>query len=134
MISPKISLPRVLTCCRWPDIISVHTHILMDVTMDAIFKALGDPTRLRIVQMLARGGETCVCTIVDELGMNQPAVSFHMAKLKQAGLLNARKEGQWTHYSLKVEALRDGPLAFLSEIVSDAEASAGTAGKVPCCE
>jgi len=102
--------------------------------MDEIFKALGDPTRLRIVQMLARGGETCVCAIVDELEMNQPAVSFHMAKLKHAGLLNARKEGQWIHYSLKIEALKDGPLAFLSAIVSDAEASAGTASKAPCCE
>lgn len=102
--------------------------------MDEIFKALGDPTRLRIVQMLARNGETCVCTIVDELEMNQPAVSFHMAKLKQAGLLNARKEGQWIRYSLKVEALKDGPLAFLFEVVSDAEASVETASKAPCCE
>jgi ArsR family transcriptional regulator len=106
----------------------------MDVPMDEIFKSLGDPTRLRIVKLLAQHGEVCVCKIVDELEMNQPAVSFHMAKLKQVGLLNARKEGQWIHYSLKVEALKDGPLAFLSEIVSDAEASAGTASKAPCCE
>lgn len=102
--------------------------------MDEVFKALGDPTRLRIVQMLARNGETCVCRITDELHMTQPAISFHMAKLKQAGLLNARKEGQWIHYSLKAEALKDGPLAFLAKIVSDAEASAGAAGKSCCCE
>ena len=102
--------------------------------MDEIFKALGDPTRLRIVQMLARHGEMCVCRIVDELEMHQPAISHHMAKLKQAGLLNARKEGQWIHYSLKVDAIRDGPLAILSEIVSLAEASAGTVSEVPCCE
>src|SRR3989339_352375 len=97
----------------------------MDTRMDEVFKALGDPTRLRIVQMLARHGEVCVCRIVDELEMNQPAVSHHMAKLKQAGLLNSRKQGQWIHYSLKVEALKDGPLAFLSEIASLAETSAG---------
>jgi len=101
--------------------------------MDEVFKALGDPTRLRIVKMLAQHGEVCVCRIVDELEMNQPAVSFHMGKLKQAGLLNARKEGQWIHYSLKVGALKDGPISFLSEIVSDAEASLETAGKAPCC-
>lgn len=102
--------------------------------MDEVFKALGDPTRLRIVQMLARNGETCVCRIVDELRMNQPAVSFHMAKLKQAGLLDARKEGQWVHYSLRAEALRNGPLAFLSEIVELAERSAEAASSSPCCE
>ena len=102
--------------------------------MDEIFKALGDPTRLRIVQMLAHNGETCVCKIVDEFEINQPAISHHMAKLKQAGLLNARKDGQWIHYSLKVDALRDGPLAFLSEIASLAEMSAGAARDVPCCE
>ena len=102
--------------------------------MDEIFKAIGDPTRLRIVQMLAQHGEMCVCRIVDELEMNQPTVSHHMAKLKQAGLLDARKEGQWIHYSLRVEALKDGPVAFLSEIVLLAEASAGGVSAVPCCE
>ena len=102
--------------------------------MDEVFKALGDPTRLKIVRMLAQHGETCVCVIVDKLAMNQPTVSFHMAKLKQAGLLNARKDGQWVHYSLKTEALRDGPLAFLAEIVALAEASAGTDGGGRCCD
>ncbi|HEX2986851.1 MAG TPA: metalloregulator ArsR/SmtB family transcription factor [Chloroflexota bacterium] len=102
--------------------------------MDEVFKALGDPTRLKIVRMLAENGETCVCRIVDELGMNQPAISHHMAKLKQAGLLTARKEGQWIHYSLKLEALKDGPLAFLAEIVSLAEASSNAMSGVSCCE
>jgi ArsR family transcriptional regulator len=102
--------------------------------MDEIFKALGDPTRLRIVQMLAQHSEVCVCRIVDELEMNQPTISHHMAKLKQAGLLNARKEGQWIHYSLKVEVFEDGPLAFLTGIVVLAKASAATASAVPCCE
>lgn len=102
--------------------------------MDEVFKALGDPTRLRIVRMLARNGETCVCTIVEKLEMNQPTVSFHMAKLKQAGLLNSRKEGQWVHYSLRVDAFRDGPLALLCEILELADASAGATVGSPCCE
>jgi DNA-binding transcriptional ArsR family regulator len=102
--------------------------------MDEIFRALGDPTRLRIVGMLARHGEVCVCKIVDELDMNQPAVSFHMSKLKQAGLLNSRKEGQWIHYSLKADAIASGPLAFLSEIVSLAEASPVAVRGASCCE
>ena len=102
--------------------------------MDEVFKALGDPTRLRIVQMLARDGEVCVCRFVDELGMNQPAVSHHMAKLRHAGLVKSRKEGQWIHYSLKVEALSHGPLAFLSEIVSLAEKAPAAADGARCRE
>ena len=81
--------------------------------MDEVFKALGDPTRLRIVEMLAERGETCVCKIVDELGLSQPAISHHMAALKHAGLLFARRDGQWIHYSLNPRAFEDGPLAYL---------------------
>lgn len=105
--------------------------------MEDVFKALGDPTRLRIVKMLAENSETCVCTIVDELNMGQSAVSHHMAKLKQAGLLHSRKEGQWIHYSLNVDALKNGPLALLSELVLACDKSAGkasgNAGKNACC-
>lgn len=100
--------------------------------MDEVFKALGDPTRLRIVRMLASNGETCVCRMVDELGMNQPAISHHMAKLKHAGLVHARREGQWIHYSLKAQALADGPLAFLKEIAALAKVSS-EADQAGCC-
>ena len=101
--------------------------------MDEVFKALGDPIRLRILRMLAENGEVCVCRIVEELEMNQPAVSHHMAKLKQAGLLNFRKEGQWIHYSLRLDALKSGPLAFMSEIVDLAQNSSGEA-QDSCCK
>ena len=102
--------------------------------MDGIFKALGDPTRLRIVRMLAENGEVCVCRIVEELGMQQPAISHHMARLKQAGLLQSRKQEQWIYYSLNIERLKTGPFAFLSEVVSLAENVKPSAEAVPCCE
>ena len=85
--------------------------------MDEVFKALGDPTRLKIVQMLAENGETCVCKIVEAFNLSQPAVSHHMGILKHAGLLFARREGQWIHYSLNVRALEEGPFAFLKEML-----------------
>lgn len=72
------------------------------VTIDhstAIFKAFADPTRLRLLNLL-RGGERCVCELVDVVGGPQPRVSRHLAYLKKAGLVNARKEGQWVHYRL----------------------------------
>lgn len=102
--------------------------------MDEVFKALGDPIRLRIVRMLAENGEVCVCRIVEELGMNQPAVSHHMAKLKQAGLLRYRKQEQWIYYSLDIEKFKGGPLAFLSEIVTLAQNALVVSEKANCCK
>jgi len=65
-----------------------------------IFKALSDETRLRIIKLL-EGGELCVCDIVAAIGMIQPKVSFHLASLKDAGLIADRKEGRWTRYRLR---------------------------------
>ncbi len=65
----------------------------------AIFKALSDETRLRIIKLLEQG-ELCVCDITAALDMVQPKVSFHLSTLKEAGLIKDRKQGKWTHYSL----------------------------------
>jgi ArsR family transcriptional regulator len=64
-----------------------------------IFKALSDETRLRILKLLEHG-ELCVCDIFSALDMIQPKVSFHLAVLKDAGLIKDRKEGRWVHYSI----------------------------------
>jgi ArsR family transcriptional regulator len=64
-----------------------------------IFKALSDETRLRILKLLEHG-ELCVCDIVAALDMIQPKVSFHLAVLKDAGLIKDRKQGKWVHYSI----------------------------------
>ncbi len=64
-----------------------------------VFKALSDETRLRIVKLL-ENGELCVCDIVAAMDMIQPKVSFHLAVLKEAGLIKDRKQGKWTHYSI----------------------------------
>ena len=66
-----------------------------------IFKALSDETRLRILKLLEHG-ELCVCDIVAALGMIQPKVSFHLAVMKDAGLIKDRKQGRWMYYSLNV--------------------------------
>jgi len=101
--------------------------------MDEVFKALGDPTRLRIIQMLAQQGEVCVCRIVEELKMNQPAISQHMAKLKHAGLIRNRKQGQWMFYSLDIDMLKTGPSTFLSELIESAEKTQNAAESALCC-
>jgi ArsR family transcriptional regulator, arsenate/arsenite/antimonite-responsive transcriptional repressor len=63
----------------------------------ALFKTLSDPTRLRLLNLLACG-ETCVCELTDTLRAVQPKVSRHLARLKRAGLVDARRDGKWMHY------------------------------------
>ncbi len=62
-----------------------------------LFKTLADPTRLRLLNLLA-DGETCVCELTDTLRVVQPKVSRHLAHLKRAGLVEARRNGKWMHY------------------------------------
>jgi ArsR family transcriptional regulator len=72
----------------------------------ALFKALADPARVRIVNMLATADEdVCVCDLTRELGLSQPTVSHHLRKLADAGLLRRRRQGTWAYYSLDREAL-----------------------------
>jgi len=64
-----------------------------------LFKALGDETRLRILNLLSHR-ELCVCQIVEILATSQPKVSRHLAYLRNAGLVNDRREGLWVYYSM----------------------------------
>ena len=66
---------------------------------DLAFRAVADPTRLRILNLL-RGGERCVCELVDTLRVPQPKASRHLAYLRKAGLVNVRKQGLWAYYKL----------------------------------
>ena len=64
-----------------------------------LFAAFADRTRLRVLNLL-NAGEVCVCYFVEILGESQPKVSRHLAYLRRAGVVNARRDGKWIHYSL----------------------------------
>ncbi|MDP9174430.1 MAG: metalloregulator ArsR/SmtB family transcription factor [Planctomycetota bacterium] len=68
-------------------------------SVDRLFRAFSDRTRLRILNLLAPG-ELCVCDLVRVLGSPQPKISRHLAYLRKAGLVTARKEGLWMYYTL----------------------------------
>jgi ArsR family transcriptional regulator, arsenate/arsenite/antimonite-responsive transcriptional repressor len=72
-----------------------------------LFRALSDPARIRIVNVLAtRGGEPiCVCNLTGPLGLAQPTVSHHMKKLLDAGLVRREQRGKWAYYSLERDAV-----------------------------
>jgi ArsR family transcriptional regulator, arsenate/arsenite/antimonite-responsive transcriptional repressor len=75
-------------------------------TLAEIFKALADPHRVRIVNLLANAQEpVCVCEFMPQLGLAQGTVSFHLKKLLAAGLLEREQRGTWAYYSLKPDAL-----------------------------
>ena len=65
--------------------------------METLFKALADRTRLRLLNLMG-AGEVCVCFFVEVLGTNQPKISRHLAYLRRAGVVAARREGKWMHY------------------------------------
>lgn len=72
---------------------------------DQLFRALGDPTRRALFERLCTGGEQTVGTLTSQAGVSQPAVSRHLAVLKEAGLVSDRHEGRLTHYSAQRKAL-----------------------------
>jgi ArsR family transcriptional regulator len=70
-------------------------------SLDHLFRALADPTRLRLLNLIA-DREVCVCYFVGILRIGQPKVSRHLAYLRRAGIVATRREGRWMHYRLAV--------------------------------
>ena len=80
-----------------------------------VFKALADPHRVKIVNLLATSPEpVCVCEFTEPLGLSQPTVSHHLKKLVSAGLLDREQRGVWAYYSLNHDAL--GRLAAVANL------------------
>src|SRR5262249_15573283 len=69
------------------------------VDVELFFRALADRTRLRLINLMA-GNEVCVCFFVEILGATQPLISRHLAYLRRAGIVAARRDGKWMHYRL----------------------------------
>lgn len=91
-----------------------------------IFKALSDETRLRILNLLLKGEELCVCDIMAALDLPQSTVSRHLAHLRNAGLVDDRRQGVWMHYKGNRESMQHGAMLFdlLAEMVSALDQSA----------
>lgn len=65
---------------------------------EALFRALGDTTRLRCLMLLLREGELCVCELTEALALSQPKISRHLAHLRDAGITQVRRDGTWVFY------------------------------------
>lgn len=76
-------------------------------SLAGVFKALADPTRVRLLRYLAQSedGTACACHLPAALGISQPTLSFHMTKLHNAGLVARDKRGRWAHWTVRPESL-----------------------------
>ncbi len=89
---------------------------LAQYNMERFFQALGDNTRLRLLNLMG-DQEICVCYFVEILGQAQPKISRHLAYLRRAGVVAARREGKWMHYRI-VAPKHAGAARILSETLS----------------
>lgn len=94
------------------------------VELARVFKALGDPVRIRLLSMIASrsGGEICVCDLPPAFDLSQPTISHHLKLLKQAGLIDSERRGTWVYYRLVPETT-DRLAAVLTRPAETADAT-----------
>jgi len=103
--------------------------------LETLFQALGDRTRLRLLNLMY-GGEVCVCFFVEALDEPQPKISRHLAFLRKAGLVTARRDAKWMHYSIaepRNEAARKIFTRTLAALADDPEMQRDRAALAKAC-
>ncbi|MFF1687098.1 MULTISPECIES: ArsR/SmtB family transcription factor [unclassified Streptomyces] len=90
-------------CC--PGLLAAPLDDEQAIELARVFKALGDPVRLRLLSMIAsrEGGEICVCDLTPAFDLSQPTISHHLKLLRQAGLIDCERRGTWVYYWLLPE-------------------------------
>ena len=89
--------PTGRTCCDLPP--SLQLAMGEADRLSAAFKALSHPVRLQIVDLLSRyGGQICVCDVESQFDLKQPTISHHFKILREAGLIDSERRGQWLYY------------------------------------
>jgi ArsR family transcriptional regulator, arsenate/arsenite/antimonite-responsive transcriptional repressor len=105
-LAPKQKRPAGERCCEpvvYPDVERDQA-----VRMASIAKALGDPVRLQLVDVLRRhAGQVCVCELVPLFDLSQPTVSHHLKVLRDAGIVGSERRGLWAYYFVLPEALKE---------------------------
>ncbi|MEU0858266.1 ArsR/SmtB family transcription factor [Streptomyces griseofuscus] len=102
-VSGTAGIPGSADCC--PGLLTAPLDEDQAAELAKVFKALGDPVRLRLLSMIASraGGEVCVCDLTPAFDLSQPTVSHHLKLLRQAGLIDCERRGTWVYYWLVPE-------------------------------
>jgi ArsR family transcriptional regulator, arsenate/arsenite/antimonite-responsive transcriptional repressor len=105
-LAPKQKRPKGKACCEpvvYPDIERAEAE-----RMGAVAKALGDPIRMQLVDVLRKhAGKVCVCELVPLFALSQPTVSHHLKVLREAGIVGSERQGLWAYYYVNPEALEE---------------------------
>jgi ArsR family transcriptional regulator len=105
-LAPKTKRPPGERCCEpvvYPDIEREQA-----VRMAEVAKALGDPVRLQLIDVLRKhAGKVCVCELVPLFDLSQPTVSHHLKVLRQVGLVGSERQGLWAYYYVIPDALKE---------------------------
>jgi ArsR family transcriptional regulator, arsenate/arsenite/antimonite-responsive transcriptional repressor len=105
-LTPKQKRPAGEPCCEpvaYPDIERAEAE-----RMASVAKALGDPVRMQLVDVLRRhAGEVCVCELVPLFDLSQPTVSHHLKILREAGIVGSERRGLWAYYYVIPEAVKE---------------------------
>jgi ArsR family transcriptional regulator, arsenate/arsenite/antimonite-responsive transcriptional repressor len=105
-LTPKTKRPVGEPCCDpvvYPDIERSQAEL-----MAATAKALGDPIRMQLVDVLRKhAGKVCVCELVPLFGLSQPTVSHHLKVLREAGIVGSERRGLWAYYFVNPDALKE---------------------------
>jgi ArsR family transcriptional regulator, arsenate/arsenite/antimonite-responsive transcriptional repressor len=105
-LAPKTKSPNGHPCCEpvvYPDIERAQAE-----RMAVVAKALGDPVRMQLVDVLRKhAGKVCVCELVPLFDLSQPTVSHHLKKLREADIVGSERQGLWAYYYVKPEALEE---------------------------
>ena len=103
---PKTKRPAGARCCEpvvYPDVERDEA-----IRMAEVAKALGDPVRVQLVDVLRKhAGKVCVCELVPLFDLSQPTVSHHLKVLRQAGIVGSERQGLWAYYYVIVDALEE---------------------------
>ena len=113
---PAAELPVVVDACSTP-LVGEPISESAAAGLAQVFKALGDPARLRLVSLIGahQGGQVCVCELTSAFDLTQPTISHHLKVLREAGIIDSERRGTWVFYWLvpaaleRMAALLSGP-------------------------
>ncbi len=119
---PSTSLEVTSLSEAWAPVIRRPLETDQALAYAPMFKALGDPVRLRLLSMIASagGGEVCVCDLTGAFPLTGPTISHHLKVLREAGLVHSDRRGTWVYYRLV-----PAPLALLAGLLDVTTAAAG---------
>jgi ArsR family transcriptional regulator len=105
-LAPKQKRPAGEPCCE--PVVYPGVEAQQATRMALVAKALGDPVRLQLVDVLRKhAGKVCVCELVPLFDLSQPTVSHHLKVLRDAGIVGSERQGLWAYYYVKPEALKE---------------------------